>query len=52
MKSRRVYGAMIMMCVLAFTAYAGGKGELQKYFNNAATRVQATDDPVGKARNP
>jgi hypothetical protein len=43
-----VYGAMIMMCVLAFTAYAGGKGELQKYFNNAATKVQATDDPSEK----
>ena len=48
MRSRRVYGAIIMLCILAFTAYPGGKGELQKYFSNAATKVKATDNPSEK----
>jgi len=43
-----VYGAIIMLCILAFTAYPGGKGELQKYFSNAATKVKATDNPSEK----
>jgi len=48
MRSRRIYGAIVMMCVLALTAFAGGKGELQKYFSNAAAKVKATDDPSEK----
>jgi hypothetical protein len=48
MRSRRVYGAIVMMCVLALSAYADGKGELQKYFSNAATKVKATDNPSEK----
>lgn len=48
MRSRRVYGAFALICVLAFTAFAGGKGELQKYFSNAAAKVKATDDPSEK----
>jgi hypothetical protein len=36
-----------MMCFLVFTHF-GGKGELQKYFSNAATKVKATDDPSEK----
>ncbi len=37
-----------MMSVLALTAYAGGKGELQQYFSNAAAKVRATDNPSEK----
>lgn len=48
MTARRVYGAIVMMSLLALTAYAGGKGELQKYFSNAATKVKATEQPSEK----
>lgn len=37
-----------MMCVLALTAVAGGKGELQKYFSNTAVKVQAAEQPAEK----
>ena len=37
-----------MMFVLALPGIAGGKGELQKYFSNAASSVKATDDPAEK----
>jgi hypothetical protein len=36
------------MSVLALPAFAGGKGEIQKYFSDAATRAKATTDPVEK----
>jgi hypothetical protein len=36
------------MSVLALPAFAGGKGEIQKYFSDAATRAKATADPVEK----
>ena len=36
------------MFVLALPASAGVKGELQKYFNNTATKVKATDNPSEK----
>ena len=48
MRARRVGGIIIMMCVLALTAYAGGKGELQKYFSNTAHKVKATEQPSEK----
>ncbi len=37
-----------MMFVLALPANAGGKGELQKYFSDAASKVKATDNPSEK----
>ncbi len=37
-----------MVCVLALAATAGGKEELQKYFNDAAIKVKATDNPSEK----
>lgn len=48
MTARRVCGAIVMMSVLTLTAFAGGKGELQKYFSNAATKVKATEQPSEK----
>lgn len=37
-----------MILVLALSANAGGKDELQRYFSDAASRVQATDNPSEK----
>ncbi|MRR36671.1 hypothetical protein EG829_18810 [bacterium] len=41
-------GSVAMMCVLALPALAGGKGDLQRYFSDAATRVKATENPSEK----
>jgi hypothetical protein len=48
MRARRAFGTIAMVCVLAFTALAGGKGEIQGYFSDAAHKVKATADPVEK----
>lgn len=48
MKARRALGSLVIMSVLALPAFAGGKGEIQKYFSDAATRAKATADPVEK----
>ena len=50
MTSRMVFGYFIMMFVLTLPATAGGKGELQQYFNDAAIEVKATDNPSEKRR--
>jgi hypothetical protein len=43
-----VAGSFMMMCVLAFPVHAGGKGQLQNYFNDAAIKVRAEADPTAK----
>jgi hypothetical protein len=48
MKARMVFGSIVMMCVLSLTAYAGGKGTLQDYFNDAATKAKAATNPTEK----
>ena len=48
MKARIVFGFIVMMFVLALPASAEGKDGLQKYFNDAATKVKATNDPSEK----
>ncbi len=48
MTARKVMGSLILMFVLAIPAHADGKGELQRYFSNAATKVKATNDPSEK----
>ena len=48
MTARMVVGSIVMMFVLALPATAGGKGELQKYFNDAASKVKATENPSEK----
>ena len=50
MTARNVVGLFAMMCLLGPPAGAGGKGELQKYFSDAETRVKATDNPADKRR--
>jgi hypothetical protein len=48
MKTRIVFGSIVMMFVLALSANADGKEQLQKYFSNAATKVKAADNPSEK----
>jgi hypothetical protein len=48
MKARRALGSIVIMSVLALPAFAGGKGEIQKYFSDAASRAKATANPVEK----
>jgi hypothetical protein len=48
MTARIVFGSIVMMFVLALPATAGEKGELQKYFNDVANKVKATDNPSEK----
>jgi len=48
MKTRIAIGTLALMVVLALSANAGGKGELQKYFNTAAAKVKAAENPSEK----
>ena len=48
MKARIVLGVIVMMFVLVQVANAGGKDDIQKYFNDTACKVKATTDPVHK----
>lgn len=48
MKARTGFGIIVMMLALAITAQAGGKGQLQKYFSDAANKVKATENVVEK----
>ena len=48
MTARIAFGSIVMMFLLALPANAGGKGELQKYFSDAASKVKATDNPSEK----
>ncbi|MBN2011024.1 hypothetical protein JW960_16875 [candidate division KSB1 bacterium] len=48
MKARIVFGVIIMMFVLVQAAHAVEKNTIQKYFNNTACKVKATDDPAQK----
>ena len=41
MKSQKTLASIVIMCVLALPAFAGGKGEIQGYFNDAATKAKA-----------
>ena len=48
MKARRVIGCIVMMFVLVLSANAEGKDGLQKYFNDAAAKVKATNSASEK----
>jgi len=48
MSKRNVVRAVVMMSVLLFAGTAFGQGKVQNYFNDAATKVKATDDPSQK----
>jgi hypothetical protein len=48
MKARIALGSIVIMSVLALPAFAGGKGDLQRYFSEAATKAKATASPAEK----
>lgn len=48
MKSKTVFGVLVMMLVLVQAGIAGGKDDIQKYFNDTACKVKATTDPAQK----
>lgn len=48
MKAITVFLVIIMMFVLVQAGAAGGKDDIQKYFNDTACKVKATDDPAQK----
>ncbi len=48
MTARIAFGSIVMMFLLTLPANAGGKGELQKYFSDAASKVKATENPSEK----
>jgi hypothetical protein len=48
MSVRTVMGLMVTMMVLVLAGNAVGQDHLQKYFNDAAGKVQATTNPVEK----
>lgn len=50
MAARTFFGVVIMLFVLALTGHAGVNEEIQKYFNDTASKVKATDDPVQKRK--
>ncbi|MFO7914551.1 MAG: hypothetical protein R6U43_02535 [Candidatus Krumholzibacteriales bacterium] len=48
MLKRNVIVAALMMSVLLLAGTAFGQGKIQNYFNDAAVKVKATDDPSQK----
>jgi len=48
MKALIAFGFIIMMFVLAIPVNAGGKDKLQKYFNDTALKVKATENASEK----
>jgi hypothetical protein len=46
MKVSTIFKTIVMMFVLVQMGIAGQKGDIQKYFNDAATKVKATNDVV------
>ena len=48
MLARTVFGVVVIMFVLIQAGYAGGKEDIQKYFNDTASKVKATTNPAEK----
>jgi hypothetical protein len=48
MSTRSVCIGIAMMFAFTLPVHAGGKDQLQKYFNNVAVEVKAANDPVAK----
>src|SRR3989339_1292145 len=48
MKAQMFLGFIVMMFVLTLPVNAGGKGEIQKYFNDVANKVKATENVTEK----
>ena len=50
MKVQIVLGSIFMMFVLVLPANASGKDDLQKYFNDTANKVKATENVIEKRK--
>jgi hypothetical protein len=50
MTIRIILGSILMMCILALPANAGGKEQLQKYYATTAIKVKATDNALEKRK--
>lgn len=50
MKVKIIFGVIFMLFVLNQAGNAEGKDKIQKYFNNTACKVKATDEPVQKRK--
>ena len=50
MKTRIIFGVIVMILVLIQAGNAVGKDDIQKYLNNTTCKVKATDDPVQKRK--
>lgn len=50
MKTRIIFGTIVMMFVLSIPVIAGGEGDIQKYFNDAVVKVKATEDATAKRK--
>ena len=48
MSKRLVFGCCVMLFAFSLPGFAGGKDELQKYFNDVAYDVKTTPDPAQK----
>ncbi len=48
MYARAVFGFIVMLLLLIQVSYAGGTGEIHKYFNNTSNDVKAASSPVEK----
>ncbi len=48
MKARLIFIAISMLFVMIQAGHAEGTEDIQKYFNETANKVKATDDPVEK----
>jgi len=48
MKTRIIFGIIVMMFVLVQAGNAGEKSDIQTYFNDTACKVKATADPAEK----
>ncbi len=48
MKTILSFVSILLIFVLVIPAYAGGKEELQKHFNNVANKVKATENAAEK----
>jgi hypothetical protein len=48
MKTHKIFWSILLAFVLTLPAIAGGNGDLQKYFNDAAKKVKAAENAAEK----
>ncbi len=50
MNGRTALGTIAITCMFALPVFAGGTGDLQRYFSDAATKAKAAVSPAEKRR--